>query len=145
MTELNRANFASSRGRAQKKLGDFHSKHHPPEHHIEVCSKYLHVPDLRLMQGCVNLTVTVNHTKRESQRAKVERYNSINYDETWGPNTGVHTGKVNPTLFLNYWKHVIMTNFTTKILPWKVTSYIYIHIVCYNQENTHKGKCRRSG
>ena len=28
-------------------LGDYHSKHHPPENHIAVCSKYLHVPNLR--------------------------------------------------------------------------------------------------
>ena len=28
-------------------LGDYHSKHHPPEHQIVVCSKYLHVPNLR--------------------------------------------------------------------------------------------------
>ena len=35
-------------------LGDYHSKHHPPELHIEVRSKYLHVPNLRSLQGCVN-------------------------------------------------------------------------------------------
>ena len=28
-------------------LGDYHSKHHPPEHNITVRSKYLHVPNLR--------------------------------------------------------------------------------------------------
>ena len=28
-------------------LGDYHSKHHPPEYHIAICSKYLHVPHLR--------------------------------------------------------------------------------------------------
>ena len=55
-------------------LGDYHSKHHPPEHHRAVRSKYLHVPNLRLLQGCVNLTVRVNPAKRESQRAKLERY-----------------------------------------------------------------------
>ena len=55
-------------------LGDYHSKHHPPEHHIAVRSKYLHVPNLRSLQGCVNLTVRVDPTKRESQRAKLERY-----------------------------------------------------------------------
>ena len=43
-------------------LGDYHSKHHPPEHHRAVFSKYLHVPNLRLLQGCVNLTVRVNPT-----------------------------------------------------------------------------------
>ena len=54
-------------------LGDYHSKHHAPEHHISVHSKYLHVPNLRSLQGCVNLTVRVNHTKPESQRAQLER------------------------------------------------------------------------
>ena len=46
-----------------EQLGDYYSKHHPPEHHIEVCSKYLHGPNLRLLQGCVNLIVRVNPTK----------------------------------------------------------------------------------
>ena len=55
-------------------LGDYHCKHHPPEHHRAVRSKYLHVPNLHSLQGCVNLTVRVNPTKRESQRAKLERY-----------------------------------------------------------------------
>ena len=45
-------------------LGDYHSKHHPPEHHIAVRSKYLHVPHLRLLQDCGNLTVRVNPTKQ---------------------------------------------------------------------------------
>ena len=48
-------------------LGYYHSKHHPPEHHIAVCSKYLHVPNLRSLQGCVNLTVRLNSTKQERQ------------------------------------------------------------------------------
>ena len=54
-------------------LGEYHSKHHLPEHHRAVRSKYLHVPNLRSLQGCANLTVRVNPTKRESQRAKLER------------------------------------------------------------------------
>ena len=41
-------------------LGDYHSKHHPPEHHIAVLSKYLNVSKLRPLQACVNLTVRVN-------------------------------------------------------------------------------------
>ena len=53
-------------------LGDYHSKHHPTENQIAVCSKYLHVPKLRSMQGCVNLTVRVNLTKREIQQEKLE-------------------------------------------------------------------------
>ena len=44
-------------------LGDYHSKHHPHEHHIAVCSKYVHVPNLHLLQGSINLTVRVNPTK----------------------------------------------------------------------------------
>ena len=48
-------------------LEDYHSKCHPPKHHIAVCSKYLHVPNLRLLKGYANLTVRVNSTKRESQ------------------------------------------------------------------------------
>ena len=48
-------------------LGDYHFKHHPPEHQIAVRYKYLHVPNLWSLQGCVNLTVRVNPTKRESQ------------------------------------------------------------------------------
>ena len=56
-----------------KNLGDYHSKHHPPEHHRAVRSKYLHVPNLLSLQGCVNLLVRVNPTKRENQRAKLER------------------------------------------------------------------------
>ena len=55
-------------------FGDYYSKHHPPEHHIVVRSKYLHVPKLHSLQGCVNLTVIVNPTKRESQRAQLQRY-----------------------------------------------------------------------
>ena len=55
-------------------LRDYHSKHHPPEHHRAVRSKYLHVPNLRSLQGCVNLTVRVNPTKRDNQQAKLERY-----------------------------------------------------------------------
>ena len=54
-------------------LGDYHSKHHPPEYHIAVRSKYLHVPNLRFLQGCVNLTVRVNPNKRETQRSKLEQ------------------------------------------------------------------------
>ena len=49
-------------------LGDYHSKHHPPEHYIAVRIKYLHVPNLRLLQGCVNLTVRVNPIKLESDK-----------------------------------------------------------------------------
>ena len=30
-------------------LGDYHFKHHPPEYHIAIRSKYLHVPNLRLL------------------------------------------------------------------------------------------------
>ena len=45
-------------------LGDYQSKHHPPEHHIAVRSKYLHVTNLRSLQGCVNLTIRENPTKR---------------------------------------------------------------------------------
>ena len=54
-------------------LGGYHSKHHPPEHHKVVRSKYLHVPNLPSLQGCVDLTVTANPTKRESHQAKLER------------------------------------------------------------------------
>ena len=57
-----------------EKLGDYHSKHLLPEHHRALRSKYLHVPNLRSLQGCVNLTVRVNPTKLENQRAKLERY-----------------------------------------------------------------------
>ena len=31
-------------------LGDYHFKHHPPEHHIAIRSKHFHVPNLRLLQ-----------------------------------------------------------------------------------------------
>ena len=55
-------------------LGYYHSKYHPPEHHRAVHSKYLHVPNICSLQGCVDLPVRVNTTKRESQRAKLERY-----------------------------------------------------------------------
>ena len=55
-------------------LGDYHFKHHTPEHHISVHSKYLHVPNLRSLQGCVNLTVRVDPTKLESQQAQLKRY-----------------------------------------------------------------------
>ena len=54
-------------------LGDYHSKRHSPEHHIAVRSKYLHVPNLRSLQGFVNLTVKVNPTKIESQQAKTRK------------------------------------------------------------------------
>ena len=53
-------------------LRDCHSKHHPTEHHRAVRSKYLHVPNLSSLKGCDNLTIRVNPTKRESQRAKLE-------------------------------------------------------------------------
>ena len=55
-------------------LGDYHSKHHPPEHQIAVRSKYLHVPKLSLLPGCVNLNVIVNPTKLERQRAQLQHY-----------------------------------------------------------------------
>ena len=55
-------------------LGDYHYKHHPPEHHIPVQSKYLHVPKLRSLQGCFNSTVRVKPNKRESQQAKLHHY-----------------------------------------------------------------------
>ena len=55
-------------------LGDYHSKHPPPEHQTAVHSKYLYVPNLHSLQGCVNLTLMVNPTKRESQQAKLEIY-----------------------------------------------------------------------
>ena len=55
-------------------LGDYHSKHHPPEHHRAVRFKYLHVPNHISLQGCVNLTVRVSPTKRDIQRVKLERY-----------------------------------------------------------------------
>ena len=55
-------------------LGDYHSKHHPPEHHIAVRSKYLHVPKSISLQGCVHLTGRVNPTKRDSQRAQLQHY-----------------------------------------------------------------------
>ena len=55
-------------------LGDYHSKHYPPEHQISVCSKYLHVYNLRLLQGYVNLTVRVNTTKLDSQREQLQHY-----------------------------------------------------------------------
>ena len=55
-------------------LGDCHSKYHPPEHHIAVRYKYLHVPKLRSLQGYVNLTVRVNPTKQEIQQAQLQRY-----------------------------------------------------------------------
>ena len=61
-------------GPGPENLGDYHSKHHLPEHHIAVSSKFLHVPNLRSLQGCVNLTVRVNPTKQEIQRAQLERY-----------------------------------------------------------------------
>ena len=65
-------------------LGDYHSKHYPPEHNIAVRYKYLHVPKLISLQGCVNLTgreiptarqsPAVNPTKRESHRSQLQRY-----------------------------------------------------------------------
>ena len=55
-------------------LEDYHSKHHLTEHHIAVCSKYLHVPNPHSPQGCENLTAKRNPTKQESQKAKLERY-----------------------------------------------------------------------
>ena len=65
-------------------LGDYHSKHHLTENHIAFWHKYLHVTELSLLRGCVNLTVTVsptarqsptvNTTKRESQRAQLKNY-----------------------------------------------------------------------
>ena len=55
-------------------LGNYHSKHHPPKHHIAVQSKYLHVPKLISLHGCVKLTIRVNPTKQKSQRAKLQHY-----------------------------------------------------------------------
>ena len=55
-------------------LGDYHSKHHPPENHTAVRSKYLNVPKLILLQGCVKLTVRVKPTKRERQQAQLQHY-----------------------------------------------------------------------
>ena len=53
--------------------GDYHSKHHPPEDHIVVQSKYLHVPNLSSLQGCVNLKVRVNPTKRNIKKSQLQR------------------------------------------------------------------------
>ena len=55
-------------------LRGYHSKHHPPDHHIAVRCKYLHVPKLIFLQGCVNLTIRVNPNKRDIQRAQLQRY-----------------------------------------------------------------------
>ena len=65
-------------------LRNYHSKHHPTENHIAFRPKYLHVTELSLLQGCVNLTVMVspttqqspeaNPTKRDSQRAQLQSY-----------------------------------------------------------------------
>ena len=55
-------------------LGGYHSKRHPPEHHIAVRSKYLHVLKLSSPQGCDNLTVRVKPTKQEIQKAQLQRY-----------------------------------------------------------------------
>ena len=43
-------------------LGCYHSKHHPPGHHIAVQSKYLRVPKLGFLKGCVNLTAVSSPT-----------------------------------------------------------------------------------
>ena len=50
-------NFQVFRRPGPENLGYYHSKHHSPEPHIYVPSKYLHVPNLRSLQGCVNLTL----------------------------------------------------------------------------------------
>ena len=55
-------------------LGDYHSKHHSPELHIAFLFKYLCLPNLRSLQGCVNLTVRVNPTKQE--RASKSNWNN---------------------------------------------------------------------
>ena len=47
-------------------LGNYHPKHHPTDHHIAVWSKYLHVPKLSSLQGCVNLTGMVSPTSQQS-------------------------------------------------------------------------------
>ena len=54
-------------------LGGYNSKHHAPEHHIAVRSKYLHMPKLISLKGCVRLTVRVNPTKQEIHRAQLQR------------------------------------------------------------------------
>ena len=54
-------------------LGDYHSEHRPPEHHIAVRSKYLHVPKLGSLQGCVNLTVRVNPSTQEIHQSQLQR------------------------------------------------------------------------
>ena len=51
-----------------------HSKHHSLEHDITVQSKYFHVPKLSSLQGCVKLTVRVNPTKQDSQKAQLKHY-----------------------------------------------------------------------
>ena len=53
-------------------LGDYHSKHYPPAHHIAVWFKYLHVPNYRSLQGCVNLTVRMNPIKQEIQQSLLQ-------------------------------------------------------------------------
>ena len=58
-------------------LGDYHSKHHPPEHHRAVRSKNLHVPNLCSLQWSVNLTVRVNPTKQEKPASKTGNIISI--------------------------------------------------------------------
>ena len=62
--------------RVPENLEKYNFKHHPTEHHISVRPKYLYVPKLSLLQGCVNLTVTVSPTKRKSPAVKPTKQDS---------------------------------------------------------------------
>ena len=48
---IEQGNFRAFWRPGPENLGGYHSKHHPPEHHIAVRSKYLHVPNSDLCKG----------------------------------------------------------------------------------------------
>ena len=55
-------------------LEDYHSKHHPPIHHRNICPLFLHVNKSSSLLGSVNLTLGVVPPKRIRQQANLKRY-----------------------------------------------------------------------
>ena len=64
-------------------LCDYHSKHHPPTHHIKIWRTYLHVSGDKFsnMQGCVEATAGIERPSSK-QVAKYSQYDNGTKDAT---------------------------------------------------------------
>ena len=65
-------------------FGDYHSKHHPPAHHIKMRTTYLYVPEAisSNLQGCVNTTVGTEKPSGKHVAIQSHYNNGTNKDTT---------------------------------------------------------------